>query len=384
MRATNIEPGTLMGAERWMRPVLAEISDGVVGMNTDGEVTFMNHAAQELTGWREAEAMGQPVRVVFRDEAVRDPAGNSNVLSEEEEAAGAGEEQALLISRQGSESLIAKRCVNLRDPQGGVAGSVLIFRDITGQLRAARNQERILAELRRANESLKQFSYSSSHDLQEPLRTVAIYSQLLSRRLGPGADEKTTEYLSYVVHGARRMEAFVKALTAYTEAGAAEVVSPLEQVDCKSALDAALASLRPAIEDSGAQIVTGELPIVQAHSVHILQLFQNLISNAIRYGGEKPPWIEISANRHHREWEFSVSDNGIGIPARYHSQVFGIFTRLDARGSPVRTGIGLAICKRIVERYRGRIWVESKEDRGSVFYFTIPGETKPGQTGDGT
>jgi PAS domain S-box-containing protein len=350
-----------------MPAILSGIGEGVVGTNAHGEVSLMNRAAEELTGWKESEALGLPLHVVFRDEIVRDIFRNSETSPTADSS-----ERALLISRHGNETLISKRTVLIRDDAGEISGSVMIFGDITAELEAVQRQEHIREELSHANECLKQYSFSASHDLQEPLRTIAIYSQLLSRKLGPGADDEGAQYLSYLVQGARRMEAFVRDLLAFTEAGTAEVTTALEPVECQSALDAALASLQPAIEDSGAQIVSGNLPVVRAHPVHLVQLFQNLISNAIRYCGEQPPWIEIRANLHHREWEFSISDNGIGIPERYHSHVFGIFKRLAAPGPSARTGIGLAICKRIVERYRGRIWVESKESHGSVFYFTIP------------
>jgi PAS domain S-box-containing protein len=354
----------------WMRAILAGMSDGILRTNAAREVIFLNRAAEELTGWKQVDAMGQPLQTIFRIEIVRDLFINSDG-SPSKPLADAGE-QALLVSRHGKESLITQRTTLLHDEAGAISGSVVMIRDITGQFQAIQNQECTLEELRHANQNLKQFSYSATHDLQEPLRMIAIYSQLLSRKLGQGADEEAAEYLSYMIQGALRMEAFVRALGAYTGAGAAENTSPLEPVDCKSVLDAALASLEPMIEDSGAQIAVGALPVIQAHPIQILQLFQNLVSNAIGYCGEQPPRVEISAIRHHQEWEFSVSDRGIGIPARYHSQVFGIFKRLDARGPSARTGIGLAICKRIVERYRGRIWVESAEGRGAVFYFTIP------------
>ncbi len=360
------------GRAEWMT-ILRSIGEGVVATSAAGEIVFMNPAAEEMTEWKESEARGQPVQVVMREEIVTDDFTPS-------ESADSGE-CALLLSRYGGETLIAKRIASLYDEAGAISGSVIIFRDITGQFQAVRERERILEQLRQANECLKQLSYSASHDLQEPLRMVAIYSQLLGRKLAHGLDEDTAECLNYVVQGAQRMEAYVRALVSYTGEEPANVTGSLEHVDCGTALDAAIASLKLSVEESGAQIATGSLPVVQAHPVHVLQLFQNLVANAIRYCGERPPRIEINAIRHHHEWEFSVSDNGVGIPAQYHAQIFGVFKRLNARGPSVRTGIGLAICKRIVERYKGRIWVESKESRGSVFYFTLPAGNTPESEG---
>ena len=329
----------------WPRAVLSRVSDGILLTNASGQVTFMNPVAEELTAWKEAEAAGQPLQLVL-------PVPND------------AEGPVLLTSRSGRERLITKRTAGGR----GEAG-ITVIRDVADQVRAQ-------DELRQATDSLHQFTYLASHDLQEPLRMVAIYSQLLARKLRPEvADDEVSEYLGYTLQGARRMEALVRDLVAYTEAG---VDGPFERVDCKAALEAALANIRPELEESGAQIITGSLPVLWLHQPHIVQLFQHLISNAAGYRGAEPPRIRISAVRSDSEWEFSVSDNGLGIPPQYHSYVFGIFKRLHPGSASVGTGtgIGLAICKRIVERYKGRIWLESEPGRGATFYFTLPGVVK--------
>jgi len=228
-------------------------------------------------------------------------------------------------------------------------------------------------ELRRANEDLNQFAYSASHDLQEPLRMIAIYTQLTARRCGDSLDPETREFMQYAIDGAQRMEMLLRDLLTYTQAVSIPA-DPQETVDSGEALQEALANIRLTIDATGATIQVGELPVVRAYRVHVVQLFQNLVGNAIKYRSAAPPLIAIDARPDHEpgRWLFSVRDNGIGIDPKYHQQVFGLFRRLYAsRGYP-GTGIGLAICQKVVERYGGRIWVESKEGHGATFFFTLP------------
>ena len=232
-------------------------------------------------------------------------------------------------------------------------------------------QKRLVEKLRAANEDLNQFAYSASHDLKEPLRMVAVYSQLLQRKLENQVDRETAEYLGYTIQGAQRMETLVYDLLMYTEAATVDIVKTAE-VDSNVALQTALSNLRLSIEESGAGIDAGHLPVVRAHEVHVVQLFQNLIGNAIKYRSVEQSRIRVLAEQHGAEWMFSVADNGIGIAPKYHSQIFGVFKRLHTRVHSPGTGIGLAICKKITERYGGRIWVDAEEGRGSTFYFTLP------------
>jgi PAS domain S-box-containing protein len=225
-------------------------------------------------------------------------------------------------------------------------------------------------ELRRANEDLNQFAHSASHDLQEPLRTISIYTQLLRRKLDNRLDPETEQYARYVLRGATRMEALIKDLLAYTQAASGSEAASVIEGD--EALDAALSNLRAAIEQSGAHVTHGPLPRVRITRVHLTQVFQNLIGNAIKYRRDEPPRIRIGAERHQSGWLFSVEDNGIGIEEKYREQIFGIFKRLHTAEEYSGTGIGLAICQRIVERAGGRIWVESELGRGSTFFFTLP------------
>lgn len=226
-----------------------------------------------------------------------------------------------------------------------------------------------VAALRQSNAELEQFAYVSSHDLQEPLRTVSSYAQLLAQRyrgkLGPDADE----FIAYLVDGAQRMSGLIEDLLQYSRL-VRMGTAPFTNVNSGEALDMALMNLHKAIRDSGAQITREPLPIVSGHEIQISQVFQNLISNAIKYSGGRTPAIHISATRDGDEWRFAVADNGIGIDPQYRERIFGLFKRLHGRSVP-GTGIGLATCKKIIEQHGGRIWVESVPKQGSTFYFRL-------------
>jgi signal transduction histidine kinase len=244
-------------------------------------------------------------------------------------------------------------------------------------VRRRAEQELIAANraITNANESLRQFAYAASHDLQEPLRSVSGYSELLRRRYTGRLDEDADVFIGFIHAGARRMENLIRALLEYSRAGAAGGEAAHE-VATGEALGEAIANLEAAISNSGAVIATADLPPVRAHEVALVQLFQNLIGNAIKYAGSVTPRVEISAVRQDNFWLFSVRDYGVGIHPRDHERIFGIFKRAHGDEFP-GTGVGLAICAKIVDRYGGRIWVESELGEGSTFFFTLPAVKKP-------
>ena len=225
-------------------------------------------------------------------------------------------------------------------------------------------------ELSRTNEELRQFAYVASHDLQEPLRTVGSYAQLLGKRykgkLGPDADE----FIGYMVGGVNRMHTLLNDMLAFSRVTQNQN-KPFAEANLDGVLKTALMNLELTIRESGAEVAASALPVVLCDETQIGQVFQNLIGNAIKYKGVDPPIIDVSSEQRGEDWVISVKDNGIGIDPQYHERIFGIFKRLHGRELP-GTGMGLAICKRIVERHGGRIWVESEHGQGSTFRFTLP------------
>jgi len=229
---------------------------------------------------------------------------------------------------------------------------------------------RTAAELARSNESLEQFAYVASQDLQEPLRIMASYSQLLERRYTGRLDSDADEFIEYIVKAAKRMQTLITDLLAYSRAGRAG--APLSQIDCSEALDKALYGLGRAIEESGARLTRGPLPTITGNETHFIQLFQNLVGNALKFRSAQAPHVHVGAQRRGDDWLFSVRDNGIGIAQKYRDKIFVIFQRLHGGQTYPGTGIGLAICKKIVEFHGGKIWVESEPGKGSTFHFTVP------------
>lgn len=246
----------------------------------------------------------------------------------------------------------------------------IIIEDITKRINAEGVLKRTMDELKRSNEELEQFAYVSSHDLQEPLRMVSSFTQLLERRYKGQLDSEADEYIAFVVDGAKRMKELIDDLLEFsrlnTQAGEFKMVS------LQIALRDVLSNLQTFIKDNNATITYEPLPTIMGDPSQLNQLFQNLISNAIKFHDDEPPEIHISAQKDEDEWVFGVSDNGIGIDPGHQEQIFDVFKRLHTREEYAGTGIGLAICKKIVERHRGRIWVESELGKGSSFYFTIP------------
>ena len=252
---------------------------------------------------------------------------------------------------------------------GNIIAIQTIAIDISDRKREEKKAKLLLAELDRSNKELAQFAYVASHDLQEPLRMVSSYTQLLARRYKGRLDTNADEFIAYAVDGANRMQRLINDLLAYSRVST--LGKEFEPTDFTAILDVALANLKMAIEESGAVVTRGPLPIVMADKLQLGQLFQNLVGNAVKYHGEEAPRVHVSAEQKGNEWVFAVRDNGIGIDPQYAERVFVIFQRLHTREQYSGTGIGLAICKKIVERHGGRIWVESQLGSGSTFYFTI-------------
>jgi signal transduction histidine kinase len=244
--------------------------------------------------------------------------------------------------------------------------------------RAEKDLAKKVDELARSNADLEQFAYVASHDLQEPLRMVAAYTQLLSERYKGKLDENADKFIGYASEGALRMQVLIQDLLAFSRVGRAS--ASYASVDCNLMMEELMKTLAPAILESGAVITHAELPAVWADRTQMTQVLQNLIGNAIKFRGKVPPEISVGAKKNGSDWLFSVRDNGIGIAPEFAENIFVVFQRLHTRSEYPGNGIGLAICKKIVERNGGRIWVESQAGSGSTFKFTIPLHT-PDETG---
>lgn len=269
----------------------------------------------------------------------------------------------------GSHKIILNSAIPLWE-EGAIQGAVIVNHDVTLLKDAQKQLEQFNQELARSNQDLEQFAYVASHDLQEPLRMIASYLQLLERRYEDQLDQEAHEFIGYAVDGAGRMKKLINDLLAYSRVGTRG--QDPEPIAVEPVLERVIRGLGMTIEETNATITYGRLPTVRADPNQLAQVFQNLISNAIKFRGEAPPQIEIRAERAEDQWIFSVQDNGIGIDPLYHDRIFIIFQRLHTRQEASGTGIGLAICKKIVERHGGRIWLDSRPGEGTTFHFSLP------------
>jgi len=362
--------------------ILDTAAEGIVGLDQAGRVSFINPAAIGLLGGTEDGLLGQNaagwIAPVAADKGSADAreAGDWGAEASSDEpimrvlAHGTVETGAGELSRLDSPTLpIEYACAPLRE-FGEIRGAVLTIRDITDRRAAQRALEERARELGRSNADLEQFAYVASHDLQEPLRAVVSYLQLLERRYAEHLDERAGRYIGHAVEGGHRMQKLINDLLTYSRVGRGG--QELTEVDVRAILDRVLSSLELAIEESEAVVTYEEpLPTLTADATQMLQLVQNLMVNAIKFRGEAAPRVHLSAERIDGAWRFSVRDNGIGIAPEYRERVFVLFQRLHGREEYSGTGIGLAVCKKIVERHGGTLWVDSTEGGGSTFRFTI-------------
>ena len=344
--------------------------DAVVAVNREGRIVQVNAQAEAKFGYHRDELLGQTIELLLPERfAQRHAEHRAGYVAEPHpRAMGTGLE---LYGRRkdGSEFAVDITLGPLNTDDGLVVMSII--RDITERKRTEEALARYTQDLARSNAELEQFAYVASHDLQEPLRAVAGTVQLLKQRYHGQLDARADEFISHAVDGATRMQALIGDLLAYSRVGTGG--KPFEPTDCAAMLKNVLTNLAVAIRESSAVVTHDALPTVMADPTQMSQLLQNLIGNALKFRGERPPEIQVSAERREGAWQFSVRDNGIGLEPQYLERIFRVFQRLHTRREYPGTGIGLAICKRIVERHGGSIWAESAPGRGSTFYFTLPG-----------
>lgn len=342
--------------------------DAIISKDLNGIIMSWNKGAERLFGYTAAEAVGRSILMLIPpDRQDEEP----QILDRLKRGERVDHFETIRVRKDGSRLNISLTISPVKDANGRIVGASKIARDITERVRQDIALKEANDALQQANADLQQFAYSASHDLQEPLRMVTAYSELLEKRFGGQLGSVGDEYIRHTVRGALRMDRLLRDLRTYMQVTTAER-GATEEVDAGAVLDKALANLEAAINESGASIRRTALPRVFIHEFELAQVFQNLIGNAIRYRGDAQPEIAVSARRQGEEWLFSVSDNGIGIERQFQELIFGMFKRLHNSAENTGTGMGLAICRRIIERGGGRIWVESEPGKGSTFYFTIP------------
>jgi len=342
-----------------------------VMLDPEGFIVSWNEGGERLKGFRAEEIVGQHFSRFYSAEDIRK--GLPAMELKQAKETGRFEGEGWRMRKDGSRFLANIVITALRDEKGKLRGFGKITRDITERRRAEEHLTKTMEDLKRSNEELGQFAYVASHDLQEPLRMVASYTQLLAQRYKGRLDSDADEFIAFAVDGCNRMQGLIQDLLSYSRAGAN--AEPLREISCEGALEKTLRNLRPTIQDSGATVTHDSLPTIMTDETQLIQVFQNLIANAIKYHGAEPPLVHVSATRNSgNEWVFSVRDNGMGMEPQYFERIFILFQRLHGQKEFAGTGIGLAMCKKIVDRLGGRIWVESQPAKGSTFYFALPAE----------
>ncbi len=359
----------LRESEERFRLLVEGVKDhAILRLDPQGYVQSWNPGAERIHGYTAEEVIGQHFACFYLpDEAAAGKPAQDLAVAVAE---GRWAEEGIRVRNDGERYWASIVITALHNEQGELRGFAMITRDVTQRRDTEDAVRRTATELARSNAELEQFAYVASHDLQEPLRAIAGYCQLLQRRYVGRLDTDADEFIAFAVDGATRMQRLIEDLLCYSRVGTRG--KAFEPIDCNEVFGQALINLKTAITENGAEITRSELPTLPADGSQLEQLFQNLLSNAIKFRHNTPPRIHVAAEIEGDQWVFSVTDNGIGIEARFAERIFAIFQRLHTRREYPGTGIGLAICKKIVERHGGRIWLRSSPGKGSTFYFTLP------------
>lgn len=369
LRRSNAE---LKASEEKFRACFEGASQPILGIAKDGRILMVNLRTEQMFGYSREEMLGQQVAMLYPERRASgyldriERAFTDATIGTEEDPNG----ERAFRRKDGSEFPYTAGVSHVNLPEGPILFGMI--NDITESKKAADELKHVNRELRRSYTELEQFAHVASHDLQEPLRMVTSYLQLIERRYNDRLDDDGREFIHFAVDGAKRMKALIKDLLEFSRTGTNSANHQI--VEAGLLLDNALANLKTAIEESKAQIAVDPLPTIAVDPVLFTQVFQNLIANAIKFQKDTAPQVYISAQRQGRDWIFSVKDNGIGIEPHHRDRIFRIFERLHNSEQYSGSGIGLAITRKIVERHGGRIWVESQPGTGSTFHFSISAE----------
>ncbi|ADV67869.1 PAS domain S-box protein [Deinococcus maricopensis] len=364
----------LRAALRFNELILNNMGEGLTGMDTQGRTTFANPAALRMLGYTPEEFIGVPQHELIhhtRPDGTPYPAEACHIYAAFTDGQVHHVDDEVFWRRDGSAVPVDYTSTPIRNEHGHIEGAVLSFRDITARRSAEADLRRSNEELRRSNRELEQFAYIASHDLQAPARAVTSFADIIARRYAHVLDERGLTYLRQITEGGQHMKRLVDDLLTFSRVHTLQ--RPPERVHSASIFSAVLARLSGDLEASGAQVTAGPLPDVLADASQLDQVLQNLILNGVKYRREDvAPRLHVSAQPDGPMWHFLVQDNGIGIEEAYFERIFEIFQRLHTRDQYEGTGIGLAVCKKIIERHGGRLWVTSTPGEGSTFHFTLP------------
>lgn len=347
--------------------------DSIIISNNLGEIVMANNMAMSVFGYEQKELIGKPVEILVPEQFRSAHPGHRENYYQDQPTRPMGTDLELTgLRKDGSQFPVEIALSPLK--VGNTLLITAVIRDITRRHNLIQQIREKANALEASNAELEQFAYVASHDLQEPLRMVASYAQLLFRRNENKLDDDSKEFIDFLVDGAKRMQNLIDDLLSYSRVGKHE--KAFDTVNTEEVLKRVLMTLGMQIEEHHVKVSYDKLPAVSADDVQLGQLFQNLIVNAIKFRSKRQPSVHIAAEVKENEVVFSVRDNGIGIQPEYQKRIFDIFQRLHSREEYPGTGIGLAICKKIVERHGGSIWVESEPEKGTVFYFSIKSQMK--------
>jgi PAS domain S-box-containing protein len=347
--------------------IVESTEDAILSLDLDDRIVSWNQGAEKLFGYSAAEVMGHTPDVFLKGR-------HAELKAQAQDKLDLGESvlrSEAYISKKNGETILCSSTVSpLRNEKNEISGTCVIARDIT-DLRSAEQRVKDLAErLKRSNEDLTQFAYLASHDLQEPLRTISSFIRLLDLENRDSFNAESRGHMNFVVDSVSRMKRLIESLLEYSRVEQTHL--RMESVDCQRLVERLQEDLRTTIDESEAEIILNPLPVIEGDEIQLGQLFQNLISNALKFRSQKRPHILVRAEEKEKNWIFAVQDNGIGIESRFKDQIFQIFRRLNGSRDYAGSGIGLATCKKIVERHGGTIWVDSSPGEGSTFYFSVP------------